>query len=114
MWKGPVACNRQIEANYLENCNVALHVDNRGSDWEHSSAAFPEGDLWKGVGSVKPYDQPWAAYKLWLLDYAGLPVNTTLHLNTICKCGYWTDFDVADAATWLVRWTDNYEGCRTP
>ncbi len=101
-------------ANYFENCSLAIHYDNRGENWQHNDTVFPTGILWTGIAEVHPFDAPWDMYRLWDLNYPGVPVNASFVENTFCDCDDVRDFDEFDVKAWLAHYRDNFEGCRSP
>ena len=105
--------SNRVHGNYLQQCDVALHVDNRGSSWQASSAKFPSGALWLGVAKIEPFELPWASSfpRLWNLSYCGVPVFNELNNNVLCNNTKDEDF-FNQTKHWLVTYEGNTRQCR--
>ncbi len=44
--------NNLLVGNSIALSSLAVHIDNRGMNWQRDSALFPTGDLWKGFEMV--------------------------------------------------------------
>lgn len=101
--------------NYFQHCDLAVHIDNRGSNWQAADAKFPHGILWSGVAGSKPFEEPWASAfpRLWNLSYCGVPVFNSVYGNAFCNNSKDEDF-VAKAKEWLVSYHDNVQHCGGP
>jgi len=83
-----------VRHNSFAHCDTAVHVDNRGMNWEKSGCAE---DLSLAQESFKW--PAWSKYAITLTEPC-VPVNNTIEDNTYCECGKFVDVSSADLAAW--------------
>ena len=102
--------------NTFSNCNLAVHLDNRGMNWEASQCKSPSGTSFKDVEAVLagPAAKEWTArfpelLKIHAGDHLCVPVYNQIEGNTYDKGSVKKFIDASDAdiAAWLDVVKDN-------
>ena len=106
-----------VTGNYYEKCDTAQHLDNRGMNWEKSSAMCtapaceplvtgcqcnPSAAEW--MVTVAPAAATWATRFPYLnatgTDKPGLPAYNIVSMNSYCNCGTFIDASATDIEKW--------------
>eukprot|EP00730_Choanoeca_flexa_P000773 TRINITY_DN10329_c0_g1_i8.p1 TRINITY_DN10329_c0_g1~~TRINITY_DN10329_c0_g1_i8.p1 ORF type:complete len:342 (+),score=35.30 TRINITY_DN10329_c0_g1_i8:597-1622(+) len=95
--------------NTFYNVDTALHLDNRGMNWQAKSCNNATGDDYLTAEKYRRLPA-WQPYNI-TLDHNCVPVYNTFVDNTCCHCQSITDFTAEQLAEWMSSASNNVEVC---
>ena len=102
--------NTTVIGNTFRDVDVAVHVDNRGMNWESARCNSTSGDCWQGLADVNYQQPPWSTQFPELQSFndgkACMPEHTSVQGNVWCG-GEFTDVSPGNAAAWGVTFVNN-------
>ncbi|XP_065903276.1 uncharacterized protein [Dysidea avara] len=104
--------HNHVHHNHYYDCNTAVHVDNRGMNWQKSDCS-PGGEFEQQLNSVNYQQPPWSQHYPFLVnifnDHPCVPVYNNITDNTYCHTGQFTDLSTDNAKQWIDNVINNKE-----
>ena len=106
--------------NTFTNCNLAVHIDNRGMNWEKNQCEAPSGGSFTDVEAMTggPAGKEWlsrwpALSDILKQDHICTPVYNRITGNRYTNCTTFIDASPSDTSSWLCNVSGNVNATTT-